>query len=49
MAIIGTPQFSAKRSTAGPVSMCPSGPITSQIAATVGRPAAWHKARDASV
>lgn len=49
MAIIGSPQFSANRSTAEPVSMCPSGPITSQMAATVGKPAAWHKASEASV
>ncbi len=39
MAIIGIPHFSAKRSTAEPLSMSPSGPITSQMAATVGSPA----------
>jgi len=49
MATIGMPQFSANRSTAEPVSMCPSGPITSQMAATLGRPAARHKASEASV
>jgi hypothetical protein len=45
----GRDHVRAKRSTADPLSMCPSGPMTSQMAATVGRPAAAQSASDASV
>src|SRR5579875_746155 len=45
----GSDHARANRSTAAPVIMCPSGPMTSQMAATAGKPAATHSASEASV